>query len=97
MGNIGTCRYIGCGTHTGSLLNNPRLIPCINAMPIPPLNACSQPKAFAIINSINFWQNAFAFYNYDEKGIKKMYPQCHDRNNNATYFSNTLNASEDDN
>ena len=35
-----------------SLLNNPRLIPCISAMPTPPPNACSQPKAWLMMRDI---------------------------------------------
>ena len=43
---------LGAEPIPASLLNNPRLMPCINAMPIPPPNACSQPKAFSIISSM---------------------------------------------
>jgi hypothetical protein len=43
-------------------------------MPIPPLNACSQPKAFAIINSITSGK-CFAF-TITMKRDKKMYPNA---------------------
>ena len=33
-----------------SLLNSPRLIPCINAIPTPPPKACSQPKALPMMS-----------------------------------------------
>ena len=35
-----------------SLLKSPRLMPCISAIPTPPPNACSQPKAWLTISEM---------------------------------------------
>ena len=43
---------LGAEPMPASLLNNPRLIPCMSAMPTPPPNACCHPKAWLTIISI---------------------------------------------
>ena len=43
---------LGAEPIPASLLNNPRLMPCINAIPTPPPNACCQPKAWLTMSLI---------------------------------------------
>ena len=43
---------LGAEPIPASLLNNPRLMPCINAIPTPPPNTCCQPKAWLTMSLI---------------------------------------------
>ena len=47
----------GADPMPASLLNNPRLMPCITAIPIPPPIACFHPNAWEIIVSMTCGSN----------------------------------------
>ena len=57
-----------------SLLNRPRLIPCIKAIPIPPPNACSQPNALAIMISMTSGKRVMFIKTMVK--AKRMYPKA---------------------